>query len=91
MSDLYRAHRFGIIKTEDGLYDLFDPAGKHIASGSPDEICALVLTGPEHYELCAERWCAKPKTSDAAAGKALLAQLGLNLPQPTTEPLKRRI
>jgi hypothetical protein len=88
---LYRAHRFQITKREDGEFALFDPSGEFIVKGSLRSFEPLIMTGPEHYETCAESWCSKPKASTSAAGKSLLTQLGLTLPPQPTQIIKRRI
>lgn len=87
----YRAHRFGITRLEDGDFALFDPSGDLIAVGTITDLAPLVLTGPEHYETCAEAWGRRVRKADFVEGNQLLLQLGLAVAPPTPAPFFRRI
>lgn len=78
----YRAHRFSITRLEDGEFALFDPSGDLLAIGTITDLAPSILTGPEHYETCAEAWRYRPRRGDATEGNELLARLGLTTPAP---------
>lgn len=87
----YRAHRFGITRLDSGEFALFDPSGDLLALGPIAELEPLVLTGPEHYETCIDRWITRLRRADIIEGNELLAKLGLAATPAPAAPLLRRI
>lgn len=87
----YRAHRFGITRLESGEFALFDPDGTLLAVGILSDLAPLVLTGPDHYETCAEAWGSRVRKADTESGSRLLSQLGLAQARPTVPAIIRRI
>jgi len=87
--DNYRAHRYAITKLHDtDDFALFDPSGTLIAIGAPSELAPLILSGPDHYETCAEAWSLRTRHNEELSVE--MASLFGHLTKPKPIALKRR-